>query len=346
MSGTLYMGEKTFPFDEDIFISDYQDEPDLVRNVLIESGVMVDDPLITANLGQQGNQFTIPFYNALDAADEQNYDGKTDIELSTISASYQTGYAYGRAHGWYADDFAQDFTTANPMAAIAARMAKFVQTKRNARLTGIAQAVLGITAMKDHTVTKDTLDANTLSDATQEVYGEYKNSVGLAIMHSSVAQAFEDLERVEFLKYTDPNGVTSQLPVYQVNGITVLISDDVPHTAATTGESAKAATYTTFVFAQGAFRHASIPVARPAFTDRDELKRGGTSWLGYRYREAIHPNGFSFTAPKQGGTGPDKNNPVISPTDDQLADKSNWSLAYTDHRAIPFMALVTPGHEA
>ena len=339
MAGILYMGDSTFPFDEDIFVSQYQDEPDLVRNVLVESGVMVDDPLISASLGAQGNQFTIPFYNALGEADEQNYDGTTDIELSTISASYQVGYAYGRAHGWYCDDFPQDFTTANPMAAIAARMAKWQQTKRNVRLTGIASAVLGCKGMEKHTVAKDKVEATTLSDAAQAVYGEHKGCISLAIMHSAVAQSFEDLERVEFLKYTDPNGVQSQLPVYQVNGITVLVSDDVPYTAAT---SEAAATYTTFMFGQGAFRYASIPVARPVFTDRDELKRGGTSYMGYRLREAIHANGFNFTAPKD-TAGSNKGNKVVSPTDAQLATAANWSLAYSDHRAIPFMALTTPG---
>ena len=114
MAGKLYMADKTFPFDEDIFFADYQDEPDLVKNVLVTSGIMVDDPLIKSKVNS-GNQFTIPFYNALDEADEQNYDGVTDITLSTIGASSQTGYVYGRAHGWYADDFPQDFTTANPM---------------------------------------------------------------------------------------------------------------------------------------------------------------------------------------------------------------------------------------
>ena len=74
MAGKLYMADKTFPFDEDIFFADYQDEPDLVKNVLVTSGIMVDDPLIKSKVNA-GNQFTIPFYNALDEADEQNYDG-------------------------------------------------------------------------------------------------------------------------------------------------------------------------------------------------------------------------------------------------------------------------------
>lgn len=343
MAGKLYMADKTFPFDEDIFFADYQDEPDLVKNVLVTSGIMVDDPLIKSKVNS-GNQFTIPFYNALDEAEEQNYDGVTDITLSTIGASSQTGYVYGRAHGWYADDFPQDFTTANPMAAIAARAAKWRQTKRNKRLAGIAEAVLGAKGMTDHTVTVNQLTATTLSDAAQKVYGDNKSTVKLALMHSSVAQAFEDMERVDYLKYTDPNGVTTDLNVYQVNGLTVLVTDEMPHTAATSGEGAKAATYTTYLFGEGAFRYADIGVARPVFNGRDELKRGGTSYLGYRLREAIHPNGFNFTAPKEtGSSNPNKGNPVISPTDAQLATAGNWSLAYTEHRAIPFMKLVTPG---
>lgn len=341
MTAMLYMGDKTFPYDEDIFLSQYQDEPDLVKNVLVESGIMVEDPLITSALSNGGNVFTIPFYNALAEADEQNYDGTTDIELSTISASSQSGCAYGRAHGFFVDDFPQDFTTANPMAAIAARMAKWKQTKRNARLTGIAKAVLDAKGMEKHKVTRDKVEATTLSDAAQEVYGEYKGNVSLAIMHSSVAQAFEDLERVEFLKYTDPNGVTSELPVYQVNGITVLVSDDVPVTPAVSSSNTPAK-YTTFMFSNGAFRIGDAKLARPVFADRDELKRGGTSYMGYRLREAIHANGFNFKAPTiTSGNG--RGQAVVSPTDAQLATASSWSLAYSDHRAIPFMSLTTPG---
>ena len=45
----------------------------------------------------------------------------TNITLSSMGGSYQSGVVYGRAHGWYADDFVADFTAANPLAAIAAR---------------------------------------------------------------------------------------------------------------------------------------------------------------------------------------------------------------------------------
>ena len=341
MPGTITHGDFTIPFDEEIFAGYLQNEPDLVTNALIQSGALVQDGYIASLIQGGGNLYTIPFYGALANDDDENYDGQTDITLDTMGAQYQTGVVYGRAHGWFADDFVADFTVANPMAAIAARIAKYWQTKRQARFIGIANAVLGVSDMASHTVTKDEVGATTLSDACQEIWGEHKNKIALAVMHSAVAQSYEDLERVEYLKYTDPNGVTRDLNIYTVNGITTIIDDGVPMTEASgSGDNATPATYTTFLFGEGAFRYAQAPVAHPVGFGRDELKRGGMDYIVNRFRETIHPNGFSYTLPVSGG------NPVVSPTDAQLAMTNKWALAYSDAKAIPFGALVTPGHTA
>lgn len=343
MPGTISLGNFTIPFDEEIFAGYLQNEPDLVTNAMLTSGAMVEDRYIASLIRDGGNVYTIPFYNALADGADNNYDGQTDITLDTMGASHQSGVVYGRAHGWYADDFVADFTAANPLAAIAARVAKYWQNKRQARLIGITEGVLSLTAMKDHIVTKSKVEGSTLSDTAQEIWGEHKNAVSLAIMHSAVAQEFEDMERVDYLKYTDANGVTRDLNIYTVNGITTIIDDGVPKTAASgSGESATPATYTTYLFGAGAIRHAAAPVDHPTFMGRDELKRGGMEYFGNRFRETIHPNGFSYTLPTAGSPA----KPVISPTDAQLAAKANWSLAYSDHKAIPFAKLITPGHEA
>lgn len=337
MAGTITMGDYTIPFDEEIFAATFDNQPDLVSNAMLASGAMAEDGYIASLIAGGSNVYTMPFYGALADDEDENYDGQTDITLDTLGASQQTGVVYGRAHGWYADDFAADFTTANPLAAIAARMAKYWQNKRQARLIGITEAVLSLTEMKSHVVTRDQLELTTLSDACQEIWGEHKNKVSLAIMHSAVAQQFEDMERVEYLKYTDAAGLTRDLNVYTVNGITTIIDDGVPVTAASgSGDSAKPATYTTYLFGEGAIRHAAAPVARPVFYGRDELKRGGMEYLGNRFRETIHPNGFSFTLPAS----------TVSPTDAQLTAKANWSLAYDDCKAIPFAKLVTPAVRA
>ena len=438
MPGTISLGSYTIPFDEEIFAAYLQNEPDLVTNAMVQSGILVEDALIGSLIAGGGNVFTIPFYNNLADTADDNYDGKTDITLDTMGASHQTGVVYGRAHGWYADDFVADFTAANPMAAIAARVAKYWQNKRQARVIGIVEAVLSKSAMAANTVTKTALSGTMLSDATQEVWGEHKRSIGLAIMHSAVAQSFEDLQRVEYLKYTDPNGVTRDLAIYEINGIAVIIDDGVPkaltsatsagvYTIAvggtvasgdkitvngvtvtldsTSGADATAAAtalksaleadstfnatyslsrststltvteksghygagaptasivstagtvavvtttapaggymqYTTYMFGSGALRHASASVEHPTFFGRDELKRGGMAYFGNRFRESIHPNGFSYTLPTDANS-----NPVVSPTDAQLATAAQWALAYSDAKAIPFGKLFSPGYD-
>jgi len=438
MPGYITHGDYTIPFDEDIFAGYLQNEPDLVTNALVQSGVMVQDGLIASLIKTGGNVYTIPFYGNLADTDDNNYDGQTNITLDTMGASSQSGVVYGRAHGWFADDFAADFTVANPMAAIAARVAKYWQTKRQNRLIGIAEGVLGTTAMlNSNVITKTSIGASMLSDAAQEIWGEHKRSVGMAVMHSAVAQSFEDLQRVDYLKYTDPNGVTRDLPIYQVNGYNVIIDDGVPkaRTAdtsagvytitiggtvangdkitvegvevtldATSGASAAAAAtavksaidanaafaavystsrsdavitctersgkygygapdasitstagtiavatttapaggymqYATYLFAEGAFRYASAPVANPVGFGRDELTRGGMDYIVNRFRETIHPNGFSYTLPQDNGVN------VISPTDAQLATSAQWALAYSSAQAIPFGKLLSPGYD-
>lgn len=338
MPGTITLGDKTYPFDEEIFAEHWLDEPDLVTNAMLTSGALAEDAYIGSLISTGSNVYTIPFYGLLPDDADDNYDGQNDITLTTMGASHQTGVVYGRMHGFYADQFVQDFTTAHPMAAIAARTAKYWQNKAHARIIGITDAVLSLSAMSDHVVTVDELTPNTLSEATQKVFGANKGQIRLAIMHSAVAQVFENMQRVDYLKHTDANGVTRELDVYQVNGITVIIDDGVPATAASGDDKAK---YTTYLFAEGALRHASAPVTMPVELGRDPKTRGGVDELYMRFRETYHPNGFSFALPTT-GTGANKK-PVVSPTDEQLGTAANWSLAYGDHKAIPFMKLVSPG---
>lgn len=139
MAGKLYMADKTFPFDEDIFFADYQDEPDLVKNVLVTSGIMVDDPLIKSKVNA-GNQFTIPFYNALDEADEQNYDGVTDITLSSIGAQLADRIHLRPRPRLVRRRLPAGLHHCQPHGRHSRRAAKWTQTKRNKRLAGIAEA--------------------------------------------------------------------------------------------------------------------------------------------------------------------------------------------------------------
>lgn len=343
MPATLTLGTQTIPFDEEIFSAYFQDEPDLMSTALIQSGAMVEDGYINQLIAGGGDLYTIPFYGLLDTSTPPvNYDGRTDIPVGTLSGSSQTGVVFGRAQAWGARQFASDFTAANPMQAIAVRTAGFWRQYRQKLMLDITDAGLQNTKMAGHVLTKDELTDTTLSDGAEEIFGDQKSQVALAIMHSAVAQFYEDKERVEYLKYTDPNGLTRELSIYQINGINTIVYNGVPTTDAVpesgSGDNkieAKPATYTTYLFAKGALRHGAAPVTAPVEVGRDPLKNGGEDFLVNRLRETIHPDGFSFKKPSSSYTD--------SPTDAQLAAAANWAPAYSDVNAIPIAKLVTPG---
>lgn len=338
MPGTLTIGNTQYPFDAEIFALEWGEVPDLVKNAMVKSGAMVEDAHIAGLIANGSNTFTIPFYNDLADGDEDNYDGQTDMTVDDSTGASQTGVVFGRMKAWEAPQFAADFTTAKPLAHIAARIAPWYTRQTQKRIIGITEACLGLTAMKSHAVVKDKLTENTLSDVTQEIWGDAKDNIAMAIMHSAVAQEFEDLNRANYLRYTDANGMEREVRTITVNGVLCLIDDGVPHVAASgSGETAKGATYDTYFYGTGALRHAPAPVTLPVEFWRDPKVKGGIDFIGTRRRETIHPNGFSFKKPS-GMTD--------SPTNAQLFAKANWELAYPDHRGIFMGKMTTPGHEA
>ena len=165
------------------------------------------------------------------------------------------------------------------------------------------------------------------------LFPQFKDNISMAIMHSAVAQEFEDLSRANYLRYTDANGMTREVRTITVNGILCIVDDNVPSTAGEAG----AKTYDTYLFGTGSLRHASAPVTLPVETWRDPVKNGGVDFIGTRRRETIHPNGFTFKAPKAMGA---------SPTNAELFNKANWDLAWSDPRAVFIGKMTTPGHAA
>lgn len=334
------IGNTKFPFDEELFALNFENQPDLVKNAMVNSGAMVIDDYVASLIANGGNYYTVPFYNTLADEEQDNYDGATDMSVSDASGAAQSGVVYGRMKAWRAPQFAADITKADPMGAIAAGIAPYYTKQRQKRLVGITNAVLSLDEMKSHCVTKKALTENTLSDVSQEIWGDAKDNITLAVMHSSVAQVFEDLSRAQYLRYTDATGMTREVRTITVNGILCVIDDTVgKNTAAPSGRGGEnaAATYDTYLFGAGAIRYANAPVNNPVEVWRDAVKFGGIDFIGTRVRETIHPNGFTFKKPA---------NMTNSPTNAQLFDKSNWQLAYKDPRAVFIGKVTTPAANA
>lgn len=343
-----------FPFDEELFLMQWQNVQDPVLTALLNCGAMQNNETIKRLISTGSDLYTIPFYNLIGGTPD-NYDGVDDIEMSVPDAASQTGVVYGRAHSWKDKDFIHDFNSgADPTKQIATQVAKYWQHRRQETLLAI---INGIFAQADdtsvfwdawqlHTLDISTeaasvADANNLTDATaaeavQQAVGDFGSIFTMAVMHSKVATNLAKLQLLAYRKYTDIFGIQRTIGLADYNGMTVVVDDGVPVASSATASGAKE--YTTYLFGTGAFQFAPAPVKSPIEVGRERLKEGGYDYLVTRLRETIHPNGFSFTPPVAGYTH--------SPTNAQLGQgatsTSNWSIV-TNPKTVPVARIISNG---
>ncbi len=140
MAGTIF----GLPFDAELFMQMWNEVPDPTKTAILNSGVMVEDSNIESRVQNDGNIYTIPFYNTL-SGEALNYDGNTDNEPTEIDGATQSGIVYGRMKAWMARDFAGEMSGGDPMSNIVASQARYWQKQRQATLISILNGIFGIT---------------------------------------------------------------------------------------------------------------------------------------------------------------------------------------------------------
>lgn len=314
-----------YHYDEELFNNRWASEVDPTSLVLLESGAVVNDGTIENMISGGGNYYTIPFYKDLSGS-VQDYDGATDIVSTDTEDGVQSGFVYGEAKGFKDTVFVRDFTGADPMGNIVARIAKFWNKQKQNRLLSVLQGIFNITGDADwakHTTNIATTgstasDANrmgltTLREATVKALGENADDFSIAIMHSTVALRLSNLQVLEYFKYNAANGMELDVRVARSGNLLVLVWDGVPvSTSATaTGENE----YTTYILGNGSILTADAPVERPSDLVYDAKTNGGQEELITRMRKTYHPNGFTFSM----------TNMPISPSISDAQNGANWS---------------------
>jgi hypothetical protein len=323
-----YLG---FPFDDELFIQMWTEEPDPKLTAMIDSGAIVNDALIQDRIQNDGNFYTIPFYNVLEGA-PSNYDGATDISVTPVGGKSQSGIVFGRSKGFSAKDFQGELSGSDPMTHIASTVAKYWNKEKQKILLGIIGALFNSTDTNPYTVafkanhvtnTGASIGVTDVNEAMVKALGDNKSAFSIAFMHSTVAKRLENLEVLEFWKQTLPNGIQLPMQLASVNGLTAIVDDSMP---------VSGSLYTTYLIGAGAIRRAVGRVDVPAEADRNPEKNGGQETLYTRVRETYHPNGFSFIIPDTDWTE--------SPTDAQLFSGANWKAIF-DPKSIAIAKLVT-----
>ena len=323
--------------------------PKTRRNELIRSRAVVPTSLFRNTLAAQtgGNFATFPIFGRLDG-EPLNYDGQTDITATNTTTFNRNVVVVGRAKAWIERDFSEDITGgAGFMSNVARQVSGYWEDVDQDTLIAITKGIFAMTGSQNqnfierHTfdisnLTDPNIGATTLNKTIQQASGDNKQVFSLIVMHSEPATNLENLQLLEYLKYTDSNGVQRDLAMGTWNGRTVLIDDTMPTVDIGGGNTV----YHSYVLGNGAFDYDNVGAEVPYEMVREAKVNGGQTSLVSRQRKVFAPYGISFTKESMAS---------LSPTKSELENGANWTLVndgngkYIDHKAIPIARIISRG---
>ena len=343
-------------FNSEVFQAYVDKTPNLNRNELIKSRAIKQRQDLAGTFKDQvgGNFAVIPITGRIGGT-PLNYNGSTDITSKTIKTYTQGRIVVGRADSWVENDFSYDITGGvDFLAQVAQQLGEYWDGVDQNTILSTLKGIFSMTGTENlkfvngHTYdisanadSTGVFSATTLNSAMQYAIGDNKAKFTLAIMHSAVSTNLENLKLLNYLKYTDSEGVQRDLALGTINGRAVLVDDNMPvEQVAASGNDAAYTKYTTYVLGDGAIEYTNCGVKVPYEVSRNPAKNGGQDLLYGRQRKIFAPYGISWT-----------DSTIISPTDAQLETGSKWSLAnsnestkeYFPHKAIPIARIISRG---
>jgi hypothetical protein len=223
--------------------------PNTKRNELAKSGAVgTNEQARTALSNQTGSLYaTVPYFGRISGSTSQNNDGAHDIARTNTTTFEQGFVTASRMDAWTERSFSKNITAGvDFMDNVASQVSEYKFEVKQAILLAILKGVFsmntsgaGVTSvaarkfLRNHVLdirnaSVPTVGASTLNTALQKAVGDNKAIFKLAIMHSAVATNLENLKLLDYLKYTDADGIQRDLTVGQWNGRLVLIDDEMP----------------------------------------------------------------------------------------------------------------------
>lgn len=320
------------------------------ENKLINADIFTSDKNVNDTFANStGNIYAVLPLLGDFKGESQNYDGETDLTEGEGVDTYLYGVtSYGRALVGSEIDYANEIAGKNVdfREHLAKRMGEKWVDIREDTLISIINGLYSSTTdgadefAKEHTLEVERIEETSLNDASQKGLGDKDfNGKGLVltIMHSKIANNLRNRKLLEYMKYTDENGLERNSNLAQWGNKLVLVDDTI-----TTIKSEDTTKYITYGIGNGAFiRDEDLPVEVPFERYRNPFKNGGKVTLLNRERKVLHPKGFSFLK---------QNVKTDSPTDLEFADGANWGLAkntdkenpkYYPHQLIPIVRIIS-----
>ena len=380
-------------FNGEVFDATVRETPNLRMNELLHCGAIVERGEYASMLpDQKGGNFITTLIKARLSGNTVNYDGKTNITAEE-RGNYSMGrIVIGRAQGWTEKDFVSDIS-GDDYSAAAGEVAEFWDDVDQDTLLSTLKGVFAMNTGEgkkfvdahtyDISAKEDgTFGATTLNTGMQMALGDKKANFALVIMHSRTATILENLNLLEYMKYTDNNGIERNLPLATLNGRIVLVDDTMPTkqvdaTYMKTTDQTVQEGKTYYELSSKEYKVVGSPESNPAtagYYERtaDSYTEYTTYVLGNGAIEYTNcgvkvPSEMDRDPAKNGGEttlytrqrkvfSPYgiswKNTSIVSPTTEELETGTNWEIAHNNSsdksasypiKAINIMRIITRG---
>jgi hypothetical protein len=303
---------------------------------IISSGILVPDMALTEKLAGGGLTFNAPSFKDLDN-DAENVSTDTDDSYSTpnkIGTSQEISVRLSRNQSWAAMDLASVLAGADPLQAIASRVAAYWARRLQAASVATINGVIADNVAADSGDYQNDISGSSFVDGVTNfsaeafldaalTLGDSMEDVTAVLVHSVIYSRMQKNNLIDFIP--DSEGVVN-IPTFL--GRQVVIDDGVPRTGNV---------YDTWLFGSGAVRLGVGTPDVPTEIDRSPSSGdgGGQDVLHNRVEWCIHPVGHAYI-----GTSP-SGGPSNAATTNNLAAAGSWNRVFPERKQIKFARLVT-----
>lgn len=314
------------------------------KSRLITSGAIAIDPLLNSLLQGGGVTFNVPSFKDLD----NDADLVTTDDNSSPSTPNKIGTAteiqvrLSRNNSWSSMDLTADLAGADPMQAIANRVATYwarrYQAAFVATITGVFADNAAAPGGTEHVANDMTNDisgvgfsdgvtnfsAEAFIDATATM-GDSMDDLALIMVHSIVYARMLKNNLIDFIPDA-VNANAAKVPTFL--GRQVIVDDSVPRSTGV---------FNSWLFGKGAVRGGMGAPKVPTEVDRIPAagNGGGQDVLFNRTEWIIHPAGCKYAGTAAAG------GPSNAATSNNLAAATSWERVFPERKQIKIARLIS-----